>query len=119
MYDLVSNIHFDWIYKLEPMARNCGISIRRVAKDGGPALGYIIVVDHNPEHDLLSFQILKTTINFYIKECKEFENSLQLRIPVDENFEFVEKMLEEDINASFFTDEMEYKKGKVKIYKMG
>lgn len=116
-FDLVSNIHFDWIYTREPMVRNSGINIRRVKEDN-KVLGYIIVVDHNPECDLLSFEILKTTINFYIQECRKFENYLQLRIPKDENFESVNKMMEKDINAAFSIEDVKYVTDAVIVYKL-
>lgn len=92
MYDCVSNIHYDWIWTNEPLVRNCGINIRR-KKEEDKILGYTIVVDHNPESDLLSFELLKTTIKYYVKECEYSRFSLTIRIPIDENFEHVDRAL--------------------------
>ena len=92
MYDSVSNIHYDWMWTNESLVKTCGINIRRV-KEETKILGYIIVVDHNPEMHMLSFEILKTTIEYYIKECESFGFSLKIRIPIDDSFQQVDNML--------------------------
>lgn len=108
-FDLVSNVHTDWCWTKDPMVRNSGINIRRVVNEEGKVQSIIIVIDRNPMYNLLAFEILRTTIKFYLTECRRFNDQLVIRIPIDDNFGSVDGMIKEEIGESVTYTDSEYK----------